>query len=281
MPDCFKTYEPDNSLKKGRFALMVEIYNELINNKWLTYQLFKRDFIATYKQSIIGIAWAFIIPIVSVGSFIILNRSGVFSAGIITVPYPIYAVLGTAIWQLFATGLILSTNSLVKAGSMVVKINFSKKSLVIAAYAQAIIPFLIQFILVMILLGIYGIIPSKMFFLLPFLIIPVILFSFAMGLILSLLNAVLRDIGNILSVLVTFLMFLTPIFYSKPNNGILSIITRYNPLYYLISIPRDILVTGTFVHIKGFFICSLISFVFFVLCIITFHITEVRIAERV
>jgi len=52
----------------------------------------KEIFFAIYKQSFIGILWALIIPLVSVGTFIILNRSGVFTIGDINVPYPIYAI---------------------------------------------------------------------------------------------------------------------------------------------------------------------------------------------
>ena len=133
------TYEPDNSLKKGYLSIFGEIFHELKNNRWLTFQLFKRDFFAMYKQSFIGILWAVIIPIISVGTFIILNRSGVFTIGDIDVPYPIFAILGMAFWQLFSTGLIASSSSLVKAGQMIAKINFSKKSLVLASLGQSIV----------------------------------------------------------------------------------------------------------------------------------------------
>ncbi len=143
MTEIITTYEPDNSLKKGYLSIVSEIFNELKKNRWLTYQLFKRDFFAVYKQSFVGILWALIIPLVSVGTFIILNRSGIFTIGDIDVPYPIYAILGMAFWQLFSTGLIASSNSLVKAGSMIVKINFSKKALVIASTGQSLISFLI------------------------------------------------------------------------------------------------------------------------------------------
>ncbi|GAI82232.1 unnamed protein product, partial [marine sediment metagenome] len=104
MSNIIKTYEPDNSLKKGYFSIFKEIFSEIRKNRWLTYQLFKRDFFAMYKQSFFGVFWALIIPLVSVGTFIILNQSGIFTFGDIEVPYPIYAVLGMAFWQLFSTG---------------------------------------------------------------------------------------------------------------------------------------------------------------------------------
>ncbi len=51
----FTTYEPDNSLKKGYRSLFSKIFRELNKNRWLIFQLFKKDFIAPYKQSFIGV----------------------------------------------------------------------------------------------------------------------------------------------------------------------------------------------------------------------------------
>ena len=275
------TYEPDNSLKKGYLSIFSAIFNEIKKNRWLTYQLFKRDFFTVYKQSFIGVLWAFIIPFVSVGTFIILNSSGVFTIGDINVPYPIYAILGMAFWQLFAAGLVASSNSLVKAGPMIVKINFSKKSLVIASAGQSIIPFLIQFILVIVLFFIYNIAPSTAILLVPLLVIPIMLLTLGLGFILSLLNGVARDVGNGISFLITFLMFLTPVLYAKPKVGILTSITKLNPLYYLVSTPRELILMGTISEWRGFLISSIISVFIFIVCLVVFHLTETRVAERI
>ncbi len=275
------TYEPDNSLKKGYLSVLNEIFREIRENRWLTYQLFKRDFSATYKQSFFGIFWALIMPVISVGTFIVLKQSGLFSVGEISVPYPIYAVLGLAFWQLFSSGLISSSSSLVKAGSMITQINFSKKSLVFAAAGQSILSFAIQFILVIILFLFYGITPSIAIALVPLIIIPLLLLTLGLGLILSILNGVVRDVGNVLGLLLTFLMFLTPVLYAKPRMGILTNITKYNPLYYLISGSRDLVLTGAISEPKGFLISVVASSAIFAVCLLVFHLTETRIAERV
>lgn len=281
MYEDITTYEPDNSLKKGYLSIFMEIFNELKKNRWLTYQLFKRDFLAVYKQSFIGSVWALIIPLISVGAFIILSRSGIFSIGNIKAPYPIYALLGMAFWQLFSTGLIASSNSLVAAGTMITKINFSKKSLVIASLGRSIVSFLIQFVLVALLFVYYGIMPSIAIFLLPLIIIPILLLTLGLGFILSLVNGVVRDVGNVLGVILTFLMFLTPVLYAKPTIGILAQATSYNPLYYLVSAPRDLVLTGTISELSGFFVMSMISIIIFIACLIIFHLTETRVAERI
>jgi len=282
MDDYLTFYGPDNFLKKGYLSIFVEMFNDLIKNRWLTYQLFKRDFIATYKQSFVGVLWAVIVPIIGVSTFIILNRSGIFSLGEIDIPYPIYVIYGMAFWQLFSIGLIAGSNSLVKAGPMIIKINFSKKSLVVASVGQSIVPFLIQFILASILCLYYQIIPNTVILLLiPLLIIPTILLSLGFSFILSLLNGIVRDIGNLITIFMTFLMFFTPVLYAKPPKGILAVIMNNNLLYYLINCPREIILKGKMTEWIGFLISSIISIIIFIVCLLVFHLAETRIAERV
>jgi lipopolysaccharide transport system permease protein len=281
MTKTVTTYEPDNSLKKGYLSIFKEIFSEVKENRWLIYQLFKRDFLTTYKQSVFGILWVFVIPIVSVGTFVVLNLSGLFVIGNINVPYAIYALLGLAFWQLFSTGLIAASGSLVKAGSMITKINFSKKALVLASMGQTIVSFVIQLALALVFYVYYGIVPNIAILLIPLFLIPIILLTLGLGFILSVLNGVIRDFGNVLPILMTFLLFLTTIMYATPTTGILAQITKYNPLYYLISVPRDLVLTGTFTEWLGFSIMTILSLIVFVVCLVAFHLTETRIAERI
>ncbi|MDY6796171.1 MAG: ABC transporter permease [Actinomycetota bacterium] len=275
------SYEPDNSLKRGYIRMLGEITGEIKKNHWLTYQLAKRDFLKLYKQSFIGVFWALLIPLISVGTFVLLNNSGVFNMGDIDVPYAIFAVIGIALWQLFSAGLVATSKSLVDAGSMITKVNFSKKSLVIAAYAQCLVPFFTQVVFAAILFACYRIIPDLAVLLVPLAIMPMILFTMGLGFILALLNGIARDIGNVIAVLITFLMFLTPVLYAKPDGGLLASISRYNPLYYLISAPRDLVIKGSIDAWRGFLVAAIISVVIFFAGIVTFHMTETRIAERV
>jgi len=281
MKNTIKTYEPDNSLKKGYRSMFKEIFNEIKDSRWLTWQLTRRNFFSFYRQSIIGVFWAFIIPGVSVSTFIVLNRAGIFTVGHITVPYSIYAVSGIAFWQLLSSGLVASSESLAQVGQMVSKINFSRKSLVFACMGKSLLSFLVQFVLLCILFIIYGFKPSIFILLLPIIIIPIILLTIGLGFILSLVNAIIRDVGAIISTLLTFLMFLTPIWYAKPTTGFFAVVTKYNPLYYLISVPRELILMGTISGWKGYLASSIMVVFIFIVCLIIFHLTETRIAERI
>lgn len=275
------TYEPDNVLRKGYRSLWREVFAELVDNRWLTTQLFRRNFVAAYKQSFVGIAWVFILPLVNVAVFFAMSRSGVFNLGEIRVPYPLYALLGMAFWQLFATGVTSCGSSLAAAGEMIVRINFSKKALVIAALGKPLVSFLLQMLLVGFLFFVFGIVPSAGIFLLPFVLMPLVLLTLGIGLIVALANAIVRDVGGAVSVAMPLLMYLTPVLYARPNMGILNEITRLNPMYYFISAGRDLILTGAIREVSGF-VCSWVMAVgVFIFSLATFHVAETRLTERV
>lgn len=275
------TYEPDNSLKRGYGHMLVDVLGELYANRWLTYQLFRRDIMTIYKQSLFGVLWVLITPLASIGTFVVLNRSGVFNIGELTTPYVIFALLGTIYWQIFAVGIVGCSNSLVNAGGMLSKINFSKKSLVLAATGQPLIVFIIQYVLLIILFVVYQVNPHAIIFAAPLFAIPVFLFTLGLGFVMALLNAVVRDISNVLPLLTTFLMFLTPILYVIPQSGTLARITEHNPLYFLSKVPRDLILTGSSPDMHGYWVSCLVAVLVFGLGLFIFHITETRITEKV
>lgn len=220
-------------------------------------------------------------PLVNVAVFAMLSRSGILNIGQINVPYPVYALLGMAFWQLFSTGLITTGSSLTAAGDMITRINFSKKSLVIASMGRPILSFLIQWVLIVILFAFYRVLPNTAILLVPLVAIPIVLLTLGIGFIVSLLNAIVRDTGNLLTVSMTLLMYVTPVLYAKPQFGILKAITKYNPMYYMLSAGRDLVLYGAIKEQNGFLVSVSVSLMIFLLSLVLFHLTETRIAERI
>jgi lipopolysaccharide transport system permease protein len=274
-------YEPDNSITNGFLSIFSGIYSELIDNRWLTKQLFIRDFRSMYKQSFTGFLWIFIMPIINVAIFAMLNRSGIFNIGVIDVPYPLYALLGMSFWQLFSTGVTGGGGSLTSAGDMITRINFSRKSLVISSMGRPIISFFIQFLIIVLLFVFYRIVPAKTVLLAPLILVPIMFLTLGLAFFIALLNAIMRDTGHFLSLAMQLMMYATPVLYAKPQKGLLMYLTRFNPMYYFISAGRDLIFNGNVVEINGFIWSSVISGLLFVFSIVAFHLTETRIAERI
>ena len=164
---------------------------------------------------------------------------------------------------------------------MIIKLNFSKKSLVLASLGRSVVSFWIQFTVVLLLFAYYSIAPHPYILFTPILVLPILLFTLGLGFMLSLMNAVVRDIGTAFPVVMTFFMFLTPVLYAKPETGPIAAITEVNPLYYMVSVPRDLILTGTTQNLQPFLICAALSAAIFVVSVVVFHLTETRIAERI
>jgi len=281
MRETVTTYEPDNAIKNGYRGLLREVFRELMDNRWLMYQLVRRNIFAVYKQSLLGFMWAFIIPLISLGTFIVLNRAGVLAVGEIPVPYPLYALLALALWQIFATGIVAGTNSLVAAGGMLVKINFCRKALVVAAFGPALVSFVIQIAAVLILFAVYGIAPGAAIVALPVAVLPVFLLALGLSFLLSIINGILRDVGTVLSSVIAFLLLLTPILYAVPKSGFFRDLSLFNPMYYLITVPRELILFGASANLAEYAVSYAFSILVFVVCVAIFHLTETRITERV
>lgn len=273
-------YEPDHSIKQGYITLWKENFQDLKENLWLIRQLFVREFKGQYSQSLLGLVWAFIMPLVTLAIFILLRSSGLFNVGDIEVPYAIYALLGLSFWQLFVTGIVQSTNSLVSAGSMIKKVNFPREALIFSSLGNALFSFTLQMGIVFILFVVFGFFPHWRFILFPFMVIPIVMLTCGLGFIFSIINGIIRDLGRILGLGLTFLLFITPIAYQLPEIGFVATLARVNPLYYLSIAPRDIALTGTLSHPLGYLISCCFSIFIFFSCWMTFHLTETRIPER-
>ncbi len=274
-------YCPDRFLKIGFFAVWREMFADLFRSRELIWRLFLRDFSARYRQSLLGILWVILNPLITVGIFVYLKKSGIFNIGSTNVPYPVFALVGLTVWSLFATGLTACSNSIVNAGAMVTKINFPKSSLVIASSGQAVVEFIVRLALTIIVFLIYKVVPSWTAVFLPLVVIPIFLITLGMGFFLSLLAGLFRDTINIVTLFTTFLLFLVPVLYPAPESGLFAAVNIWNPLSHLIVACRDVIFLGQFTNPAGFWYSTLFSVLVLGFSWRFFHIVEPKIAERI
>lgn len=266
---------------RGGIKLWKAKIKELVNMRELIWRLFLRDIKARYKQSVLGILWAIIMPFIVIGSFIYLNKAGVVVTGSTNVPYPLFALIGLAFWQIFATGLASCTNSIVGSGAVITKINLPKYSIVIASVGQAIFEFVIRFVLIGLGFLYYGIMPSWHILFMPILAIPILLLTLSLGFFLALLNAIVRDVANIVVVSLPFLMLMTPIMYVPKSGSIIDTLNNYNVIGFLVTSARDYIISNQGPPLLQFFIFLLIAIIFFLFALHIMTIVEPRICERV
>lgn len=200
---------------------------ELWEYRELLFFLTWRDVKVRYKQTALGAAWAVIQPLfmMLVFSLFFGRLAKVPSDGI---PYPIFSFCALLPWQLFAHSLVESSNSLVANERLITKVYFPRLVVPIAAVLGGLVDFAVAFVILLGMMGYYGIVPGWSIVALPGLILLAVLTALAVGLWLSALNVKYRDVRYTIGFLVQVWLFATPVAYPS------SIVPEaWRPLYGL------------------------------------------------
>jgi lipopolysaccharide transport system permease protein len=276
-----KVYEPNHIVKAG-IRVWGEMFRELVDFRGLIWRLVVRDISARYKQSFLGIFWAFLAPLVMMVVFVWVKNKNILPIADTVMPYAAFVFLGQIVWLLFFHGIITTANSLVAAGTMLTKINFPKEVLVISAMGQTIFEFLLRIPLLIIVFFWVGFTPEISLLLLPIILIPLLFLVAGLGFIVSLLNAVFRDIGSVLTIALNLGMFITPVIYPPPTSWPMSfLINHVNPISAFVIAARDLATVGYLTQPASYISSTILGFLLFFIGWRLMHLVEPKIAERV
>jgi len=253
----------------------------IINSRELIWQLFKRDFFASYKKSFLGISWIVVSPILGIVSWVFLQKTGLLNPGQLDIPYPVYVLIGTSVWGLFIGFYSSARNTLSSGKSLVMQVNYPHEALLFKETAQHIANFTITFILNIIVLLAFRIVPSWTIIFFPLVMLPLFFLGAAIGLIISMFSIVAIDISKIVNMIMNLMLYLTPIIYSdKIDNPLVQMIIKLNPLTYLVCSARDIIIFGSLYHTAGFVVSSIGALSLFLVSWRLFYVSENKIIER-
>lgn len=275
-------YKPYQRLELGWIRSWIIMIQNTINAKELIWQLFRRDFLMSYKKSFIGIGWIFISPIVGIVSWVFMNQAGILSPGDVGIPYPAYVLLGSTVWGLFM-GLYASAGGTLNAGNgFINQVNYPHEALLFKQLLQQLVAFSITFVVNLIVLLLFGINPSIIgIILLPLAILPLLFLATAIGLIISLVSVVATDISKMVDTALGYVIFITPVIYAKEiENDFLQTVVNYNPLTYLVGGVRDLIVYGRINDFDIFVALSCVAFVAFLISLRLFYVSEIKVIER-
>ncbi|MGD9107311.1 MAG: hypothetical protein PVJ87_10780, partial [Desulfobacterales bacterium] len=190
-------YRPNQRHDLGFFETWVVMAKNIVKSRELIWQLFKRDFFASYKKSFIGITWIFVAPIMGSVSWVFLNMTGMLHPGDLGIPYPAYVLVGTSMWGLFM-GFFNSANATLSAGqALVMQVNYPHEALLFKQTAQHLADFLITFAMNIVVLLVLGVIPSWKLIFFPLVVLPLFFLGAAIGLVTSMISIVAVDVSKI------------------------------------------------------------------------------------
>jgi lipopolysaccharide transport system permease protein len=173
-----------------------------------------RGIVARYRQSVVGIGWAIITPLVSTLIFtVIFSRvAGIPSDGS---PYPLFAFCALLPWGYFSGALSSSTGSIVGSGGLLQKVYFPRLILPLVGVVTGLVEVAIQLVALFVMMAWFRFVPGWQIVLAPAFLLLAAATALSVGLWLTALNVKYRDVGQAVPFFTQAWMWLSPIVYSS------------------------------------------------------------------
>ena len=186
---------------------------------WRYRELFRvlawRDLSVRYKQTVIGVLWALIRPVLAMLVFTIIFGQIARLPSDGTAPYPLMVLAAILPWTLFSSGLSEASNSLVNNANLISKVYFPRLIVPTASVVVALVDFLISFSILVVLMGWYQFLPGLQILVLPVFVLFAFFASVGPALWITALNVKYRDFRYVITFIMQFGLYVSPVGFSS------------------------------------------------------------------
>ena len=256
-------------------------WSDLWRFRELFYILSWRDISVRYKQTVIGVLWALIRPVLTMVVFtVIFGKMAKFpSDG--NAPYAIMVYAGMLPWQFFSSAITATSNSLVGNAQLITKVYFPRLIIPVSSIITSFVDFIISFIILIFLMFYFSFLPTwRMAYLLGFLIIT-FLTALGFGLFITSLNVKYRDFRYIVPFIVQLGLYISPVGFSSsviPEKY--RLLYSLNPMVGVIDGFRwSILGDNSNIYIPGFILSLFVAVIFLIIGLMKFRKMEKTFAD--
>lgn len=260
--------------KNGRRSWFFLLLDVLKKYGFLIRQLVARDFKVRYKRSVLGVFWSFLNPLLTmVVQYIVFSQ--LFRSDIEN--YPVYLLSGLVVFNFFSEGVGQALGSIVGNASLITKVYIPKYIYPVTRVLSSGINLLMSLAPLMIAALLTGEQFTKAYWMLPYILGCVMVFTAGLGMILAAGMAFFRDIQFLWGILSMLWMYLTPLFYpvSIVPEGFRGAVL-HNPMYVFVGAVRDIVMEGMAPRPMVFFQCTWIALVMLAIGSLVFKKTQDR-----
>jgi lipopolysaccharide transport system permease protein len=274
------TIYTSESLVRSPRTLLRSMIQDLKASRELSWRLFVRDLSAQYRQSMFGVLWAFIPPLVTSLIFILLQSRKIINFGETPIPYPVYVLVSVVLWQMFSESLNAPLKSVTAAKPLLAKINFPREALIISAFYMTLFNVLIRFSILALVFLVFRLQPTWGLLLAPLAVLMLTLLGFAVGLALTPVGMLYTDVGTSIPIFVQLFFFVTPVVYPPPQEWPFSLIAVLNPISPLLIAARELITLGNVSNPAPFAVVSGLTLALLLVAWVIYRISLPIIIER-
>lgn len=190
-------------------------WRDLWRYRELFYVLAWRDLAVRYKQTVLGVAWAILRPLLTVVVFTLIFQRIANLPSEAGAPYALMVLAGVLPWQFFSSALAEASASLVANSSLITKVYFPRMIVPLAAIVVALVDLFVSLVLLVALMGWYRHVPGWQLAALPLLVAMAFLASLGPALWLSALNVRYRDFRYAIPFVLQLGLYISPVAFSS------------------------------------------------------------------
>ena len=263
---------------------------EILRYRQLLTSLTWRDLRVRYKQSILGIGWAILLPLsmMLIFTFVFTRAIDARSVMKIDMPYALYAYLGLVPWTFFSVSLGNCVNALVANRNLLTKVYFPREVFPLACIASSLVDFMIAMTVLVGLMAYFHVsgewtfVAHSSLWFVPVIVAVQIMLTLGLGMMLAMANLFYRDVRQIYGVAIHLGMFVSAVVVPVPTDGsLLARVIALNPLVWIIGAYRDCVIHGHLPSAGSFLYATALAMVMLVGGWICFHRASYRFAECV
>jgi lipopolysaccharide transport system permease protein len=258
---------------------------DLYRFKELFYILTWRDLKVRYKQTVLGVAWSVIRPLLTMIIFtVVFGKVAGLKADDPSVPYALFVLAGILPWQFFANALSEASNSLIGNANLISKVYFPRLIIPASAVITSMVDFLITFVMMLFMFVYFQFIPSVKILFLPIFVVLTFFSAFGIGLYITALNVKYRDFRYIIPFVIQFGLYITPVGFSSKVlmdklPSFVQSIYMLNPMVGVIDGYRWCFFENTPFNIVSFLYAVAVTMVFMYIGVRTFRKMERNFAD--
>jgi len=192
-----------------------DYWKELWLNRQLLWILSKRDISVRYKQTLLGVAWSVLRPLMTMVIMVFVFSLVAKLEGDPGIPYPLMVLAGITIWTFFANTFTQISNSILINSNLVSKVYFPRLLMPLSSVAVGLVDFMISFTIFLIFTVLSGYPLSWNILYLPAFVILTFVISLGFGLFFAVLNVRFRDIGQLIPFIIQVGFYICPIAYTS------------------------------------------------------------------
>jgi lipopolysaccharide transport system permease protein len=253
---------------------------------WLFRELFYilawRDIKVRYKQTVLGLSWSIIRPLLTTIIFTVVFNLVAKLPAPSNVPYAILVMSGMIPWQFFANALSESSNSLIGNANLISKIYFPRLIIPASSIVTSLVDFIISVGLLFLMMVYYQFMPDIKIVLLPLFLLLALVVSLGVGLYITALNVKYRDFRYIIPFVIQIGMYVTPVGFSSsqvPEKW--RLLYSLNPMVAVIDGFRWCIIGKEELYMPGLYSSLVISVLLLFLGVWYFRKTEKSFADNI